>query len=109
MTLGIPNALRYNLRRGNIPPKNLVGTAVLLSIAINILAAAIAASFMPRILHLYSPEVVRYAQIFLINAPICILVQLCRATFEASENFKASTQSQWLVPSLNLCDLIVLA
>jgi len=109
MTLGIPNALRYNLRRGNIPPKNLVGTAVLLSIAINILAAAIAASFMPRILHLYSPEVVRYAQIFLINAPICILVQLCRATFEASENFKASTQSQWLVPSLNLCGLIVLA
>jgi O-antigen/teichoic acid export membrane protein len=109
MTLGIPNALRYHLRRGTIATKDLVGSALLLSIASNILAAAIAASFMPRILHLYSSDVVRFAQIFLINAPICILVQLCRATFEASENFKASTQSQWLVPSLNLFGLVLLA
>jgi O-antigen/teichoic acid export membrane protein len=109
MTLGIPNALRYSLRKSAIAAKDLIGAALLLSIAINVVAAGIAAALMPRILHLYSPSVIRYAQLFLINAPICILVQLCRASFEASENFKASTKSQWLVPSLNLFGLVLLA
>ncbi len=109
MTLGIPNALRYNLRRGTITARNLVGASLLLSIAINILAASIAAALMPRILHLYSPQVITYARLFLINAPICILVQLCRATFEASEDFQSSTRSQWLVPSMNLFGLVLLA
>jgi O-antigen/teichoic acid export membrane protein len=109
MTLGIPNALRYNLRRGTIAARDLIGAALFLSITSNILAATIAALLMPRILHLYSHDVVRYAQFFLINAPICILVQLCRASFEASEDFKASTKSQWLVPSLNLLGLVILA
>src|SRR5256885_3952979 len=40
MTLGIPNALRYNLKRGSIAAKNLVGAALLLSITLNILTAA---------------------------------------------------------------------
>jgi O-antigen/teichoic acid export membrane protein len=109
MTLGIPNALRFNLRKKTLAPSNLVGAALLLSITSNILAAAVAALLMPRILHLYSRSVVMYAQFFLINAPVCILVQLCRATFEASENFEASTRSQWLVPSLNLVGLVILA
>jgi O-antigen/teichoic acid export membrane protein len=109
MTLGIPNALRYNLRKNVIAARDLIGAALLLSVVSNILAAAIAAWLMPRILHLYSPLIVRYAQLFLINAPICILVQLCRATFEASHDFKASTRSQWLIPAMNLLGLVLLA
>jgi len=106
MTLGIPNALRYHIRRKTLPTSDLIGGALFLCLIANIVVACVVALLMPRILHLYPPWVVMYAQLFLLNAPVCILVQICRATFEATENFASSTQSQWSVPAFNLLGLI---
>ncbi len=106
MTLGLPSALTYNSRRAQHKRSDLIGTAFLLGLLVNALSVAIAAIFLPRILHLYSPEVIFYARLFLLCAPVGIFLQISRAAFESNGDFGVSTKSQWLVPSLTLGGLL---
>jgi O-antigen/teichoic acid export membrane protein len=108
MTLGLPSALTYNLRRARHKRSDLIGTALFLGLLMNVLSVAIAAAFLPRILHLYSPQVIFYARIFLLSAPVGIFLQISRAAFESNGDFAISTKSQWLVPSLTLSGLLAL-
>ena len=108
MTLGLPSALTYNLRRARHKTSDLIGTALFLGLLMNVLSVAIAAACLPRILHLYSPQVIFYARIFLLSAPVGIFLQISRAAFESNGDFAISTKSQWLVPSLTLSGLLAL-
>jgi O-antigen/teichoic acid export membrane protein len=108
MTLGLPSALTYNTRRAKHLQSDLIGTALFNGLLVNVLSAAVAAIFLPRILHLYSPDVILYARLFLLSAPFGIFLQIARAAFESNGDFGVSTKSQWLVPSLTLLGLLVL-
>lgn len=108
VTLGIPSALTYNIRQKRETASGFVGTALLLSVLTTSLAASVVCLFLPAILHQYSPITILYARLFLINAPIGILLQVSRAALEARGDFSASTKSQWLVPAFNLAGLVAL-
>jgi len=108
MTLGLPSALTYHTRRAQHRRSDLIGTALFIGLLVNILSSVVAAIFLPRILHLYSPDVILYARWFLLSAPVGIFLQIARAAFESHGDFAVSTKSQWLVPALTLSGLLAL-
>lgn len=102
MTLGIPSALLYNLRRYPEKKSELFSAALLISSVLGMAASIIGIIFMPQWLHQYSSEVIRVAQWFMLIAPLSMLSLTFRAALEAQGEFTISNQTQYLAPLITL-------
>lgn len=109
MTLGLPAALRYNLKRYPENKSELFSATLLLSMGLGILASLLGILFIPQWLgHQYSAEVVRVAQWFMITAPVGVIWVNMVAALEATDDFSTANQGQYLTPLFTLVMLLVL-
>ena len=109
MTLGLPSALVYNLKRYSDEKSKLFSAALLLSTALGIVAMLTGVVFIPIWLAQYSAEVIRIAQWFMLTAPLSLLSVIFIAALEAQGDFTTSNQVRYLTPLITLGILSVLA
>ncbi|WP_250124082.1 oligosaccharide flippase family protein [Chroococcidiopsis sp. CCMEE 29] len=109
MTLGLPAALRYNLKRYPDQKTELFSAALLLSILLGIAATLVGIVFLPQWLSQYSPEVIRFAQWLMLLSPMILLSGNFVAALEATEDFTTANQAQYLAPLMTLVLLGLLA
>jgi O-antigen/teichoic acid export membrane protein len=107
-SLGIPSALTYRLRRHPEQLSGLSGAALTLSLGISAVAFAIGFFGLPHWIPQYSPEVLFFARIFLLNTPIAVFMVIGRAALESQGHFTASNLSLIGPPSLTLAGLLLL-
>lgn len=105
MTLGLPSALLFNLKRYPEEKSKLFPAALLLGAALGALAAVTGTVFIPYWLTQYSTEVVHTAQWFMLTAPFGPLWLILIAALEAHGDFTTANHMRYL-PSI--CALIVL-
>ena len=109
MTFGLPSALIYQFKRHPEDRSVLFSAALLSGGGLGIVATAIGIVLMPAWLSNYSPEVIFYARLFMLLAPIGLLQQVFAAAFEASGDFVAANQLRCLMPMVTLLALGSLA
>ncbi len=108
LTLGLPSALTYQLRSKPQESRNLVGTAILLCALISCLSAFAGYYLLPLWIPQYSPTVLLYARVFLLNTPIALFFLVGRAALESQGGFSASNLSLIGPPAATLAGLIPL-
>ncbi len=105
-TLGLPSSVIYYLRRRPEVERNLVMTAMSVSVMLGCVAALGGAFFLKFWLHQYSPELIHAAQWFLLFTPICALTLTGRAILEGRDRFSLSNAVQLLTPATTLVFLL---
>ncbi len=109
MTLGIPVALLYNLKRYPEEESELFSAAVVISGALGVLATVTGIVFMPEWLSQYPSEIIYYARWFMLTAPMALLSVTFIAALEAEGQFTTANQAAYLSPLTTLVILAVLA
>ncbi|MBW4468478.1 MAG: oligosaccharide flippase family protein [Pegethrix bostrychoides GSE-TBD4-15B] len=109
VTLGLPSAVIYNFKAHPQRKSELFAAALLLGTGLGFVASAIGIIWIPLWLSQYSPDVVRAAQWFMLNAPIALVQLLILAALEAMGDFTASNRLRLLIPLITLVALISLA
>jgi O-antigen/teichoic acid export membrane protein len=107
-SLGIPSALTYRLRRHPEQVSELSGAALLFALATSVVAVAVGFVGMPHWIPQYSPEVLFFARVFLLNTPVAVFVVIGRAALESQGDFTASNLSLIGPPVLTLAGLLLL-
>jgi len=106
LSLGMPSALTFQLRRNPAQQSHLVGAAFLLALLSSAAAALLGAWFMPAWIPQYPPRVILFARIFLFTAPITSLLAVGRASLESRGDFAGSNQFLIWTPALTLLALV---
>jgi O-antigen/teichoic acid export membrane protein len=109
ITLGMPSALTYHLRKRPEASGSLLSAALLIGSLISIVASFAAFWFLPHFLHQYPAGVSKAARWVVLNTIVSALVLITRAALEARGNFSRSNLSLVLPPALTLFGLAVLA
>ncbi len=109
VTLGLPSAIIYNFKARPYQKSELFAAALLLGTGLGFVASAIGILCIPFWLSQYSPNVVRAAQWFMLNAPIALVQLLVLAALEALGDFTASNQLRLMIPLITLMALIGLS
>jgi O-antigen/teichoic acid export membrane protein len=107
-SLGVPSALTYRLRRHPELLSELSGAALAISVVISAFACAVGFFGLPHWIPQYSPEVLLFARIFLLNTPIAVFMVIGRAALESQGHFTASNVSLIGPPLLTLAGLLLL-
>ena len=108
LTLGLPTALLYNLRRHPEKGSQLFSAALVIGTGMGLLATLVGVVFIPRWLTEYSPEVVRAAQWLMLSSPLILLVNAFYSVLRARGEFIAFNTFRCLPPLLTLLILISL-
>ncbi len=106
MTLGLPSALLYHSRIDAQSRATLLRAALPLALALGLIATAIGVFGVPFWLAQYPPDIIHAAQLFMLNAPVSIIILVARAACEAQDDFFGSSISLCLVPLSSLLALI---
>jgi antigen flippase len=109
LTLGLPSAIRYMIRREPERRAELFTVALLATAAASVLACAIGIAFIPIWLHSYSIAVVRGAQFLMLFAPEIMLGLILTAMLETLGNFNIANATRYLSSASTLIVLVVLA
>jgi O-antigen/teichoic acid export membrane protein len=109
LTLGLPSALLYNLKRHPEKRSETFAAALLLGTGLGLFATLVGILFIPHWLSQYSPSVIRSAQLFMLTAPLSLLGVVFTAAFEANDDFTTANQVRYLSPFLTLIILLGLA
>lgn len=109
MTLGLPPALLYNLKRYPDEESELFSASLLLGTVMSLLATIVGIVFIPVWLAQYSAEIIHSAQLFMLSAPLALLSVIFSSALEAHGNFTTSNQQSYLPPLTTLATLGVLA
>lgn len=109
VTLGLPSAVIYNFKAHPQRKSELFAAALLLGTGLGFIASAIGMIWIPLWLSQYSPDVVRAAQWFMLNAPIALVQLLILAALEAMGDFTAANRLRLLIPLITLVALTSLA
>lgn len=107
-SLGVPTSIIHSYRTFPEKRSTIVANGLLMSIATGILVTLIGVFFLPHWMSRYSPEIIRYAQWFLIITPICSLTLAGKAVLEAAGSFSSSNVMQIVTPVATILPLIVL-
>jgi O-antigen/teichoic acid export membrane protein len=108
LTLGVPSALTFQLRRNPERQSELMGAALLVAVLTGGLAALGGILLMPLWLAQYSERTVLFSQIFLLSTPLTSLSLVARAGFESRGDFGASNKILIWTPALTLLTLLSL-
>ncbi|WP_054974692.1 oligosaccharide flippase family protein [Paenibacillus sp. A3] len=87
LMLGLPSALLFNLKKRQEDSPGLYVAGVLLCLATGCAALLIGFTGIPYWLHGYSPEVVRYAQWFMLASPVLLLEYINNSVLQARGEF----------------------
>ncbi len=109
LTLGLPSALLYSLKRYPARAPQLFSSALLLGTGMSLLAALVGVLSIPHWLNEYSPEVVRFAQWIMLFTPLIMLSTVFAAALQAREEFALFNAVRYLPPLLTLLALGLLA
>jgi O-antigen/teichoic acid export membrane protein len=107
-SLGIPSALTYQLRRHPAQISELSGAALILSLVISGVAYTIGFFGLPHWIPQYSPEILFFARVFLLNTPVAVWAVIGRAVLESQGDFTTSNVSLIGPPALTLAGLLLL-
>jgi O-antigen/teichoic acid export membrane protein len=107
-SLGVPSALTYRLRRHPEQLSELSGAALAISVVISAFACAVGFFGLPHWIPQYSPEVLFFSRIFLLNTPMAVFMVIGRAALESQGHFTASNLSLIGPPVLTLAGLLLL-
>lgn len=108
LTLGLPSALTYQLRKNPEHASDLLGAGLILCLLISGISAIIGFFLLPLWIPQYSPTVLFYARVFLLNTPIALFFLIGRAAVESRGGFSASNLSLFGSPAATLAGLIPL-
>ena len=108
MTLGLPSALIYYIRKQRESVAQFAGVALALAFVIGLVGALIAVLLMPTLLARYPSGVILNARYLLFTIPIGMVGLVARTVLEAEGEFSASIKAQWLSPGLTLIALVTL-
>jgi len=109
MTLGLPIALRYYLKRNPDEESEIFSASLVLGTILGIVAAIVGVIFLPQWLTQYSPEVIRFAQWFMVMSPMTMVMTIYTAALEADYDFTTANRAQYLSPLITLVVLAGLA
>jgi O-antigen/teichoic acid export membrane protein len=108
LSLGVPSALTFQLRRNPGKQSQLMGAALLIAILTGVTAALLGVLFMREWIPQYPARVILFAKIFLLSAPITTLLVVGRAGLESRGDFAASNKILIWSPAMTLLWLVVL-
>jgi O-antigen/teichoic acid export membrane protein len=106
LSLGVPSALTFQLRRNPEKQSQLMGAALLIAILTGATAALLGVLFMQAWIPQYSPRVILFAKMFLLSAPITTLLVVGRAGLESCGDFAASNKILIWSPAMTLLWLV---
>lgn len=109
LTLGLPTALLYNLKRHPDERSQLFSVALILGTAMGTFATLVGLTIIPLWLDQYSPEVVRFAQLIMPLSPVLLLMLLFTFVLQAREEFRLYNVVRYLHPLMTLLVLLLLA
>ncbi len=108
LSLGVPTALRYEIRRRLAPQSEIFASAVAISAILGLVAFVAGIMIAPVFLGKYPHGVVAFARIMLCFAPFMVVNATLQAFYESAGDFKRSSAMLYIPPSLTLGGLIVL-
>jgi enterobacterial common antigen flippase len=106
LTLGLPSAFVYNVKRSPEARERLLTAALLLASGLGLLAAAIGVVGVPYWLSKYSPTIITYAQWLMLTAPLAMLQLVCYAALESMEDVTGANNIRLLFPLSSLAVLL---
>jgi len=107
-SLGVPSALTFQLNRDPKKESQLMGAGLLLALFSGLLVAAIGTIFLSSWIPQYSPQVIFFARLFLLSAPLTSLLAAGRAGVESRGDFTTSNVVLIGSPLMTLIWLVVL-
>ena len=105
LTLGVPAALLYHLKRDAANTPRLLGAALIMIGVFGLVSLAIGYAIMPYALHQYSPHVVALARLFLFTAPLSLFTYVSSSVFESAGDFWYGNGTRFLSPLVTLASL----
>lgn len=110
MTLGLPSALLYNIKRESDPEKrrSLFSAALWLGAALGTLSACVGIWLVPRYLGQYPPQVAREAQWLMLLTPTTLVGLILYAVLQAREEFQLFNRLKYLSPFFSLVGLLAI-
>lgn len=109
LTLGMPTAIRYCIRRQPERRAEFYTLAVFVAIAMSTVTFAVGVACIPIWLHDYSADVVRSAQLLMVFAPEVMLGLVLIAMFETLGEFKLANSVRYVPAVTTLAVLVVMA
>src|SRR5512134_2645293 len=109
LTLGLPAAVRYHLRCSPERTAHLLTAAILLSFGAGAVAAAAGILGIPFLLGEYRLEIERAAQVFMLLAPLMLLLNVLTGALEVLDEFAVANALRAIQPFITLAALGVLA
>lgn len=109
LSLGIPLALSFKVRRQPEQRAELLSAALILGTALGFLATVVGIVVIPHWIGRYDRSVVVFAQWAMLIAPLWMVTVIMQAAFEADGDFTASNVSKFFPPVTTLCGLIAFA
>ncbi|WP_128894135.1 lipopolysaccharide biosynthesis protein [Longirhabdus pacifica] len=108
LTFGLPAALLYNMKRYKEERASLFSASIVLGVMLGFVAIGIGVLFIPWWLQSSSHEVVMYAQWFLLQAPIVMLLLMNNAVLQVEGEFTLYNRLRYVPPFATLVLLCVL-
>jgi O-antigen/teichoic acid export membrane protein len=108
LALGVPSALTFQLRNNPEKRSQLLGAALLLAGLAGLVGMVAGALFMHMFIPQYSPRVIFFARVFLLNTPLSAMMLVGRAALESQGDFAASNKLFLAPPAQTLVCLLIL-
>ncbi|BAU13968.1 membrane protein [Leptolyngbya sp. NIES-3755] len=110
LSLGLPSALLYTLKRYPTDRSRSFSAALVLGIFISIFSGIVGFIAIPILMSgRYEAESIRLSQALMLAVPLVILTEILRSSMEASDEFAIANQIRYIPPLSTLGLLIVLA
>ncbi|MEM9219986.1 MAG: polysaccharide biosynthesis protein [Cyanobacteria bacterium P01_F01_bin.150] len=109
LTLGLPASVVFNLKRYPKLRHQFFSSALLLALGLGVVATAIGLVGLPYWLSHYSGETIYRARVLMVLAPISLITLVLVAFCEVEHDFTVANQSKYLLPTVTLLALLVLA
>jgi O-antigen/teichoic acid export membrane protein len=108
LTLGVPSALTFQLRNNPEKRSQLLGAALLLAALVGLVGMVAGTLFMQALIPQYSPRVIFFARVFLLNTPLSAMMLVGRSALESQGDFAASNKLFLAPPAQTLLCLVIL-
>jgi O-antigen/teichoic acid export membrane protein len=107
MSLGLPVATVYSIKRNPDATREIAGTSLLVSVAVGLLAALIGFTIIPYSLHTYPKATIRLAQVWVTVTPLELIAVTLIAQVQAAGAFSYYNLYRFLSPLSVLVVLVV--
>lgn len=108
LTLGLPAAIIYNVKRHPKLREQFFGAALLMALGLGAIATGIGMIGLPTWLGQYSPEAIYRAQVMMVLAPVSLISLVMVAFCEVENDHTIANQSKYFLPTFTLVSLLIL-